>query len=303
MKTSLEHSRVAVSRPGAANTNAGAPNPAVCRHAATSRSGFTMVEIALCLAIIGFALVAIIGVLPAGLNVQKENREETIINQDATVWLDAIRSGALGYDDLTNHVDRIVVSNIVHDAGGLVVGVATILAQHPGTPIPPDYATARLVHLNSGGKIVGLLTTPKYQPVISGGGGYTNNVVIAYCRAISGSAVEKTPQQTDPEVREQAFAYRMLVEVARSENVLVAGGATNLSPLVLSGNLSDVRLLMRWPLRRPFSPGLPDPPVADTSRMTIRSEVSGLIAQGGTPDVQNNANIIPLYFIQPRIYR
>ncbi|HLZ53286.1 MAG TPA: prepilin-type N-terminal cleavage/methylation domain-containing protein, partial [Verrucomicrobiae bacterium] len=38
--------------------------------------GFTMVEIAICLAIIGIALVAIIGVLPAGLNVQRDNREE-----------------------------------------------------------------------------------------------------------------------------------------------------------------------------------------------------------------------------------
>ncbi|MGD0614189.1 MAG: type II secretion system protein, partial [Verrucomicrobiota bacterium] len=63
---------------------------------ASRQSGFTMIEIALCLAIIGFALVAIIGVLPTGLNVQKDNREETIINQDAAVWMDAIRHGAQG---------------------------------------------------------------------------------------------------------------------------------------------------------------------------------------------------------------
>ena len=44
-----------------------------------------MIEIALSLAIIGFALVAIIGVLPIGMNVQKDNREATIVNQDATV--------------------------------------------------------------------------------------------------------------------------------------------------------------------------------------------------------------------------
>src|ERR1041385_6082995 len=66
--------------------------------------GFTMIEIALCLAIIGFALVAIIGVLPTGLNVQKDNREDTIINQDAVVWMNTIRNGARGYDDLTNYV-------------------------------------------------------------------------------------------------------------------------------------------------------------------------------------------------------
>src|SRR5437868_9448323 len=65
---------------------------------------FTIIEIALCLAIIGFALVAIIATLPRGLNVQKRNREETIIGQDSEVWMDAIRSGARGYDDLTNYV-------------------------------------------------------------------------------------------------------------------------------------------------------------------------------------------------------
>ena len=46
---------------------------------------FTMVEIAICLAVIGFALAAIIGILPLGLSVQRENREETVINQDGNV--------------------------------------------------------------------------------------------------------------------------------------------------------------------------------------------------------------------------
>src|SRR5213078_3899054 len=55
-------------------------------------AGFTMVEIALCLAIIAFALVAIIGVLPTGMRVQKENREDTIINQDGMFLVEAIRS-------------------------------------------------------------------------------------------------------------------------------------------------------------------------------------------------------------------
>ena len=75
--------------------------------AALPVSGFTMVEIAICLAIIGFALVAIIGVLPIGMNTQRDNREETIINQDATVFIEAIRNGAHGLDDLTNYVYAI----------------------------------------------------------------------------------------------------------------------------------------------------------------------------------------------------
>ena len=71
------------------------------------RSAFTLVEIAISMAIIGFAVVAIIGVLPMGLNVQKENREETIINNEASFYMNAIRTGARGLDDLTNHVFAI----------------------------------------------------------------------------------------------------------------------------------------------------------------------------------------------------
>ena len=56
-------------------------------------SGFTLVEIAIALGVIGFALVAIIGILPVGLQIQRDNRAETIINQDGTFWLEAIRNG------------------------------------------------------------------------------------------------------------------------------------------------------------------------------------------------------------------
>jgi type II secretory pathway pseudopilin PulG len=39
------------------------------------QNAFTMVEIALCLAIVGFALVVIMGVLPLGGQAQKKNRK------------------------------------------------------------------------------------------------------------------------------------------------------------------------------------------------------------------------------------
>src|SRR5438046_10286780 len=74
-------------------------------------AAFTMVEIALCLGVIAFALVAIIGVLPTGVRVQRDNREDTIINQEGLLWLEAIRSGAQGLDYLTNYVDTITISN------------------------------------------------------------------------------------------------------------------------------------------------------------------------------------------------
>src|ERR1700683_5220600 len=80
--------------------------------------GFTMIEIAIAIGVIGFALVAIIGILPAGLDVQKDNREDTLISQDAPYFLDAIRNGAPlfaglpnanahGLDFLTNYVQSI----------------------------------------------------------------------------------------------------------------------------------------------------------------------------------------------------
>src|SRR5208282_3552296 len=83
-------------------------------------SGFTMVEIAICLAIIGIALVAIIGVLPIGINVQRDNREETLIDQDATVFIENIRNGARGLDDLTNYVVAISNTWTLYDSSGLV---------------------------------------------------------------------------------------------------------------------------------------------------------------------------------------
>jgi len=278
MKIAISNSCAAASRLRAGDECAAATSAVVWRRAATSSSGFTMVEIALCLAIIGFALVAIIGVLPAGLNVQRENREETILNQDSTVWMDAIRSGSRGYDELTNYVDRIVVSNYVFNADGSPQGVSALVAQRGGGGL----------FLDTGEKIVGLLSTPK---ITYFNGGFSRNVVYAYCRAISGSAVDKPPQQNG-EVRDLAFAYRMSVEIVPVET-------TNFWAPVLSRNLWDVRLFMRWPLRRPFSPSQPDPPLGDGSRMTFRSQVSGTFAVTNLP----GAGSVPFYFVQPYEFR
>src|SRR5207244_1014287 len=52
-------------------------------HAPTSsRGAFTIIEIAISIAVIGFALVAIIGVLPTAMRVQQDNRADTLIDQD-----------------------------------------------------------------------------------------------------------------------------------------------------------------------------------------------------------------------------
>ena len=148
----------------------------------SSRRGFTMIEIAIALGVIAFALVAIMGILPLGLTVQRDNRFETIINQDATYWLEAIRDGAqhtsIDQDDLTKHVYRIVLtptnggpSVTYGDATGDQLGV---------TP------------LTSSSNIISLLTQP-----------YGGTNVVAYVHAISGSAAEKGS--------EISFTYQMEV--------------------------------------------------------------------------------------------
>src|SRR5919109_10423 len=80
----------------------------------TLMEAFTLVEIAICLGIIGIALVAIIGVLPAGLQVQRDNKEDTIINQEGMYLLDAIRNGAEELTNLLERVDYIELRNITN---------------------------------------------------------------------------------------------------------------------------------------------------------------------------------------------
>ena len=128
-------------------------------------AGFTMVEIAICLAIIGIALVAIIGVLPAGLNVQKDNREETLIGQDATVFIENIRNGARGLDDLTNYVLAITNSWVSYNANGAVGGSGVNSYTYNNFFVAPTYPTAGTppgAPLTNGMNIIGLLSTPEY---------------------------------------------------------------------------------------------------------------------------------------------
>jgi hypothetical protein len=66
-----------------------------------------MVEIAICLGVIAIALVAIIGVMPTGMRVTQDNREETVIDQDARYFMQAIRLGAPGDVQLAGQVESV----------------------------------------------------------------------------------------------------------------------------------------------------------------------------------------------------
>lgn len=246
----------------------------------SAQAGFTMVEIALCLAIIGFALVAIIGVLPAGLNVQRENREETIIVHDANYFIEAIRGGARGLDDLTNYVEAITNHVTVYDENNNIVAgpdrycyTYTNYVINNAVQPPTDVIT-------NGERIIGLLSTPKYiyhtgkpflpldSPVPQTAPtphGFTSNYIVAYVRALSGAAVEKAPQN-NPIVRDLAFRYRMICELTPAVNWntnwtdfnapgIVAGSAEWVArsnywwaAQLVQQNQTELRLIFRWPL-------------------------------------------------------
>jgi type II secretory pathway pseudopilin PulG len=239
-----------------------------------------MVEIAICLAVIGIALISIIGVLPIGMHTQRDNREETIINQDATVFIEAIRGGAQGLDDLTNYVYAISNYWGQYNANGSF----TSLTPYGFTNGAPSFLT-------NGMNIVGLLSTPEYTG-FNGfptnnlfSGGYSNHVV-AYVHSISGPAIEKPPQNNDIVVGD-SFGYRILcvnAPVAADNNSLT--NSYNSYNRLLAANLRELRLTFLWP-QQPngkLGPG----------RQTFRTMVAGQLAQNPV-----NGN---LYFYQSQSF-
>lgn len=146
--------------------------PVCPRHATRA---FTMVEVALSLAIVAFAMVAIIGVMPAGLNVQKENREDTIISQDAAVILEAIRGGNAS-SNLTSLTAGVLQMN------GLTPSY--VLA---GAPTPLD--------------IIRRLSIPRWDTSM------TTNFVQAHFRAMSGNLGDTASTGA------MAFSYVVTAEV------------------------------------------------------------------------------------------
>jgi prepilin-type N-terminal cleavage/methylation domain-containing protein len=242
-------------------------------HNSPLRSGFTLIEIAICLAIIGFALVAIIGVLPFGMNTQRDNREETVINQDATVLLEAVRAAARGADYLTNNVYAITNYRMRY-----VNGVATADTVGWGTN-----------YLNTGARIVGVMSTPQftddghYPAVFLPNPGYSNHV-IAYVRSLSGLAAEKPPQDNSIMVSD-TFTYRVYCvngAVAFDTNNPTLNGVAK----QLAGSLHELRLTFLWPQ-------LPNGNVG-SGKQTFRTSVAGQLAA--------DPNDPALYFYRPQYF-
>ncbi|MDB6109484.1 MAG: hypothetical protein JWR69_1234 [Pedosphaera sp.] len=270
---------------------------------------FTMVEIALCLAIIGFALVAVIGILPTGLSVQKDNREETIINFEAAFLMDAIRNGSRGQDDLTNHV--MVITNrwdeYTFDRTSTNF-VKSHLNYYTDTNFSLDGTLHSSPFLTNGANIVGLLTTPKYTalnyttPGDPSSGTFNSNYVSADFRSLSGPVVDQGVNQAS---RDFAFRYRVEPEIIADRPFdpswvdFNLGGlsaeekAARLSYWALARNrqfnLSQARLRFKWPILANGKPG--------NGRQVFRTAASGSIT-----NTAKTPSDLPLYYIQPQTY-
>lgn len=263
--------------------------------------GFTMIEIALCLAIIGFALVSILLVLPSGMNTQRETREETIIGQDATMLMEAIRSGAQGNDDLTNYVYAITNYYMFYNAQGQPAPpVKTRVNGYTYTAASIDGAQSLSMPITNGLRIIGLMSTPEYTLGNNLSGGqpisdtfnvaYTSNHVVAYVRSFSGLAAEKPPQDNQI-MQEDTFSYRVIcvnAPMAADTNMLAQSSFAQ----QLVGNLRELRLLFEWPQ-------LPNGNVG-SYRQNFRSTIAGQLMQ------TNYFNYFPgisdLYFYQSQSF-
>ncbi len=261
---------------------------------------FTMIEIAISLAVIGFALVAIIGILPTGMSAQRENREDTIINQDASIFLQAIRNGEAGLDELTNSVLAITNWRTVYRADHTFVS-----GPHMNYFTRTNSSYTPTLLLTNGYRIVGLLSTPKYLPYQTNQ--YLSNYTVAIVRSMSGLASEKVPQ-TNSEVQELALTYRLLPDVvpfsefdtnwvyyqdpAITANVREVTRRSNYwrQMVNLQTNLWDVRLRFQWPV-------LPAGKLGD-GRQAYRSLVSGTMLYTNDYTLPVHA----LFLFEPRNY-
>src|SRR6185437_9786637 len=234
-----------------------------------------------------FALVAIIAALPRGLDVQKRNREETIIGQDASVWMSALRSGAQGYNDLTNYWTAYGANYKVTDKG--------FDYYTPSNSGITSFTPAPTFLLTNGARIIGLLSMPKLMTIPPPGPPiplpdfatppFQSNYVVAYVRAMSGPAVDQAPQ-TNAIVLGDAFTYRMIVEnysyvpvdtnafcldcPAAPTNTDLLVGRTNLLYTIglLATNSHDFRLRFRWPV-------LPNGQIGNYGAATFRVMAGG----------------------------
>jgi prepilin-type N-terminal cleavage/methylation domain-containing protein len=232
---------------------------------ATSRrdAGFTLLEIAVALAVIGFAIVAVLGVLPTGLNIQRDTRERTIVTQDATYLIEAIRRGAF--------IDSAMATNLIYH----VEYVARVTTSTTGVSstnelqINTDYS--------NDGDLVRLLGEPHQS---SGPG--NRNFTVMQMRSLSGTATEKGGRGEEGRI---TFNYLIFSEVIPITSVEPTGLLTTENLDIrdqayrsaqfgrLGTNLAELRFTIAWPATLPKGGG----DSIARNQLEFRSYVSGLV--------------------------
>jgi hypothetical protein len=187
------------------------------RCGAEPTAAFTLIEIAICLGVIAFALVAIIGILPAGLQVQRDNREDTIINQEGTYLLEAIKNGAEGLEEFAKRIDYIVITNVTQK---------TEEARFDGEDLKPR-------------EVIGLLSMPSEDG--------TDLLEVRAVIAASAGAVMDT---------KTALAFRYQVTIRNFAYTNSSPLAPVEFQQALADRTRDVRLDVRWPMLGDGKPGI-----------------------------------------------
>ncbi len=201
-----------------------------------------MVEIALSIAIVALAMVALIGVLPSGLQVQKDNREETVVNQDGTFLLEALRGGVAGIPDLTKYVEKLESTDISLKNGE---EIETMVASSlPGSGLL----------LSDSETILDLLSriSMYWDPDTSS---WVRNRTAMLMRPISGDASQR---MQDPDFRESAFTYLVTPTILPYSLPSSQVGDRPTPSRNVVNNLYHVRLHFRWPVADIHQEGLTD---------------------------------------------
>jgi hypothetical protein len=249
------------------------------------QAAFTMVEVALSMGVLAIAMVAILGVLPAGMETQKDNRDSSIIGEDATIFMNALRSGARGMDYLTNHVEEIfVVEKRVDLTGKLVAGS---LSKRQIAPIRIRSAEELM-----GSLLLPAVERPTFPYAQRNPYGRTN--VQAIVRAINRSGSTRN-DKNDANI----FRYRLTTELNPVQplpnHFANSSSDTNLANLYTNqmhfaansmANLHELRLTIEWPLYQ-----VNDEWRVGRNRKTFRTLLNG-----------NVTNIAGYSFFEPNSY-
>ncbi|HEY1171278.1 MAG TPA: hypothetical protein VGH19_07930 [Verrucomicrobiae bacterium] len=201
---------------------------------------FTMVEVALSLAIIAFAIVAVIGILPTGMQVQRDNREQTIINQDGQFILEVIKNGMTNVNVLAQNLEWI--ESYTNIPPSTVVGLE-------GRYQRSDLLNATIATNVLAYRIAGILSTPRFVIDTNTPSGYVSNWVQAKFVANSGPLADRLTEDPVRGTRDFAFSYLVTVDIAPmilSTNYMTNSGAD--VSAAFQANLYNLRVNLSWPV-------------------------------------------------------